>query len=177
MPLFAIGDLHLSLSVDKPQDKFPGWENYVERIKNNWTRLVGPEDTVVICGDVSWAMKLDEALEDFALIDALPGKKLILKGNHDFWWMTKKKLDGFLEEHGFSTVKILFNNSFVYESAASGRIAICGTRGWSYDCVEEEDIKVLNRECGRLKMSLDSALPGIYNQEDESAGRRYARRQ
>lgn len=156
MPLYALGDLHLSLSGDKPQDKFRGWENYVERIKNNWTRLVGPDDTVVICGDVSWAMKLEETVEDFAFIDALPGQKLILKGNHDFWWTTKKKMDTFIAEHGFTSLRILFNNSYVYQSE-TGPVAICGTRGWSYDCIEEEDIKVLNRECGRLRMSIDSA--------------------
>lgn len=151
LSLYAVGDLHLSLGTDKPMDIFGGWHDYVARIRSNWERLVSDDDTVVICGDVSWAMKLENTICDFRFIEELPGKKIILKGNHDYWWNTKKKMDAFLCENGFSTISILHNNSF-----ACGDIAICGTRGWSYDCPQSE-INILLRECGRLKMSLDSA--------------------
>ena len=92
MALFAIGDPHLALSVkNKSMDIFGGWENYIELLEKNWKNLIVPEDTVVLAGDISWAMKLDEAFEDFAWIEGLPGKKIILKGNHDYWWTSKKK--------------------------------------------------------------------------------------
>lgn len=152
MPLFTLGDLHLSVSGEKRQDIFPGWENYIERIDKNWRAIVNEDDTVVLCGDISWAMKLEETGLDFAFINGLPGHKLIVKGNHDYWWTTKTKMDRYLSDSGFSTIEILFNNSYVY-----GNTVICGTRGWSYDCAGEEDLKVLARECGRLKLSLDSA--------------------
>ena len=151
LALYTIADLHLSLGTDKPMDIFRGWQDYQQRIENNWRRLVDDDDTVVVAGDVSWAMKLANTEADFAFLDSLPGRKLIIKGNHDYWWETKSKMDKFIEEKGFSTLKILFNNSFQY-----GDIAICGTRGWSYDCPQSEQ-KVLLREVGRLKMSLDSA--------------------
>ena len=95
MHLFAISDLHLSFSADKPMDVFPGWENYIERIYNNWQKTVGKDDTVVIAGDISWAMNLKEALEDFKFLDSLNGKKIILKGNHDFWWTTVSGINKF----------------------------------------------------------------------------------
>lgn len=158
MPLYTIGDLHLSVSGEKRQDIFPGWENYIERIEKNWKKLIGDNDTVVLCGDISWAMKLEETELDFAFIDRLPGHKLIIKGNHDYWWTTKTKMDRYLAEKGFSTMEILFNNSYV-----CGGAAVCGTRGWSYDCAGEEDMKVLARECGRLRMSLDSAVKAREN--------------
>ena len=155
MSLFAIGDLHLSLGEDKPMDKFRGWNDYLSRLQRGWRQLVSDDDTVVLCGDISWAMKLEHTVEDFAFINSLPGRKLILKGNHDYWWTTKTKMDRHLAENGFDTMQILFNNSFVY-----GDFAICGTRGWSYDCPQSEQI-VLDRECGRLRASLDSAGSGL----------------
>ena len=93
MALFTIADLHLSLGTDKPMDVFPGWKNYVDRLEANWRRLVSDGDTVVIAGDISWAMKLEDAAADFTFLHALPGEKLILKGNHDYWWSTRKKLE------------------------------------------------------------------------------------
>jgi len=148
MALFALGDTHLSLGTDKPMDVFRGWQNYLERLEKHWRSVVSDDDTVVLCGDISWAMKLENTKEDFAFLDGLPGKKIIIKGNHDYWWMTKRKMDNFLEEQNFSTLSILFNNCFVY-----GDYVLCGTRGWSYDCPQSEQL-VLLREAGRLRMSL-----------------------
>ena len=152
MSLFAIADLHLSLGTDKPMDVFSGWADYVDRLKSNWERLVADDDTVVIAGDISWAMKLEECCEDFSFINSLPGRKIFLKGNHDYWWQTKKKIEEYLSSNGFDTIKILFNNAY----EADGK-AICGTRGWYYDKEGEHDIKVINREVGRLKLSYKEA--------------------
>ncbi|MBQ7134192.1 MAG: metallophosphoesterase [Ruminococcus sp.] len=151
MALYAIADLHLSLGTDKPMDIFKGWQDYSSRLEKNWRNLITDNDTVVIAGDISWAMKLEECYEDFKFINSLPGQKILLKGNHDYWWATKKKIDEFLKEKNFSTIKILFNNSFTVDG-----ITICGSRGWYYDADTEADIKVINREVGRLKLSLDS---------------------
>ncbi len=147
MSLFAISDLHLSLGVDKPMDVFRGWENYVQRLEENWQRVIRPEDTVVIAGDISWGLELSETVEDFRWIDRMPGQKILLKGNHDLWFSTKTKVERFFAENGFSTLHILFNNAYRY-----GDYAICGTRGWMND---QTDKKVLNRECGRLRLSLE----------------------
>ena len=147
MSLFAIADLHLSLGVDKPRDVFPGWAGYVEKLEKNWRENVRPEDTVVVAGDISWGLDISEAKEDFAFLDQLPGTKILLKGNHDLWFSTKTKVEKFFAENGFSTLKILFNNAYEY-----GDRAICGTRGWMNDPIEK---KVLLRECGRLRMSLE----------------------
>lgn len=151
MSLYAIADLHLSLGTDKPMDIFSGWQNYKERIEKNWRAVISQDDTVVIAGDISWAMKLENCYEDFSFINSLPGKKILLKGNHDYWWTTKKKLDEYLISNDFDSIKILFNNSYECENSV-----ICGSRGWYYDTDTAEDIKVLNREAGRLKLSLDS---------------------
>ena len=97
MAVFAIGDTHLSLGVDKPMDIFGGWQDYQDRLLKNWTRLVSPEDTVVIPGDISWALNLENTLEDFKFLDSLPGTKIIGKGNHDYWWETLTKMNAFLE--------------------------------------------------------------------------------
>lgn len=152
MSIFAIADTHLSFGTDKPMDSFPGWNDYVGRIEKNWNKLVTDDDTVVIAGDISWAMDFDRLVADFEFINNLKGKKIILKGNHDYWWNTAKKMNEFIEQHGFDTIKILSNNSYSVEN-----ISICGSRGWLFDINDEHDEKVLNREVGRLKMSLDSA--------------------
>lgn len=152
MSVFAIADLHLSMGTDKPMDIFKGWQDYSSRLERNWRALVSDEDTVVVAGDISWAMKLEECYADFKFINDLPGKKILLKGNHDYWWATKRKIDDYLKSNGFDTIQILFNNSFTVEG-----ITICGSRGWYYDADTEADIKVINREVGRLKLSLDSA--------------------
>ena len=151
MALFAIGDTHLSLSSNKPMDVFGGgWEGYVDKLRAGFT-AVGPEDTVVLCGDLSWGMSLEEAREDFAFLDALPGaRKLLLKGNHDYWWNTAAKMNRFFAENGFSTLQILHNNCYEY-----GDYALCGTRGWFYE--ETGDQKVFKRELIRLEASLKAA--------------------
>lgn len=152
MALYAIADLHLSLGTDKPMDIFRGWQDYLERLENNWRALVTDSDTVVISGDISWGMKLEDCYEDFSFLNSLPGTKILLKGNHDYWWSTKKKIEEYLQINNFDTIKILFNNSFKVDG-----VTICGSRGWYYDSETDADIKVINREVGRLKLSLDSA--------------------
>lgn len=153
MSLFVIADLHLSLSAQKPMDVFDGWENHVDRIYGNWQKLVANDDTVVIPGDISWGMGLENSLEDFRFIESLNGKKIILKGNHDYWWTTKAKADKFFSENGIKSISILHNNFYRYES-----FGICGTRGWINDGSEPADAKVIKREAGRLERSLDAAV-------------------
>jgi len=154
MSLYTIGDLHLSLGCDKPMDIFGGrWENYVEKILEGF-EAVKPEDTTVLCGDHTWGMNLLEAREDFLFIDALPGKKIILKGNHDYWWSTATKAYAFFEECAIKSISILNNNCYFHDG-----VAICGTRGWFYEEEKgtEHDKKVLNREVLRLEASLKAA--------------------
>ena len=153
MSVFVIADLHLSLGTDKPMDIFRGWDGYEKRLEENWRKLITHNDTVVIPGDISWAMKLSDTFEDFRFINGLPGRKLFLKGNHDYWWDTRRKMEMYLKENGFDTIEIVFNSAY----AADG-YAVCGTRGWFYDAETDSDKKVLNREVGRLRTSLDEAL-------------------
>lgn len=151
MAVFTIGDPHLSLSVKKPMDIFSGWGNYVERLETGWRSLVSQEDTVVVAGDISWGISLEEALEDFRFLHNLPGKKIFLKGNHDYWWCTKNKMDAFLQENGLDSISILSNNAY----AADG-LVICGTRGWLFEKGEPHNQKIVAREAGRLRMSLEA---------------------
>ena len=153
MSLFAIADLHLSLGTDKPMDIFSGWNDYVTRLESNWRKLITDNDTVVIGGDISWAMKLEETYEDFKFINELPGKKIFVKGNHDYWWQTKKKIEDYLKSKNFNTISILFNNAYELDD-----YAVCGTRGWFYDVGDDADKKVINREAGRLRASIEAAL-------------------
>ena len=155
MSVFVIADPHLSLGTGKPMDVFEGWSDYVERIDRNWKRLVKETDTVVIPGDISWAMSLEESLTDLMFIDSLPGRKIISKGNHDYWWTTMKKLMEFKEKHGLDSIDFMFNNSFEAEN-----ISICGTRGWIFETGKEEDLKIIEREAGRLRRSLESRPDG-----------------
>lgn len=152
MSLFAIADTHLSLGTDKPMDIFKGWSGYVDKLKENWERAVTDSDTVVIAGDISWGMSLEGALEDFRFIDALPGQKIILKGNHDYWWTTRRKMETFLSQHEINTISFLHNNTVTV-----GNIAVCGSRGWFFDAEESADNKVLLREAGRLRTSINLA--------------------
>ena len=153
MALYAIGDTHLSLGTNKPMDVFGGgWSGYVDKLRAGFADI-GPEDTVVLCGDLSWGMGLEQAREDFAFLNALPGRKILLKGNHDYWWNTAAKMERFFAENGFSTLELLHNNCRLY-----GELALCGTRGWFY----EEDraghgAKIFNRELIRLEASLKAA--------------------
>jgi len=152
MALYAIADTHLSFGTDKPMDSFPGWNDYVKRIEYNWNRLIEEGDTVILAGDISWAMNFDELKADFEFINNLNGKKIILKGNHDYWWNTLSKMNAFLDENGFNTISFLFNNSYEI-----GGVSVCGSRGWYFDSEEAHDEKVLAREVMRIKRSLDSA--------------------
>ena len=144
-----MADLHLSLGTDKPMDDFYGWRDYVRRIEESWLESVAPEDTVVIPGDFSWGIDFEHALPDFQFINSLPGKKLIMKGNHDYWWTTRTKLEKFFEENGLTTVDILHNNSVLCENTA-----LCGTRGWVFMPNEAHDVKISAREAARLELSL-----------------------
>lgn len=154
MALFAIGDLHLCLGAPKPMDIFGGaWMGYMDKLKEGMS-VITAEDTVVLLGDLSWALDLKEAQADFAWIANIPGKKIILKGNHDYWWCTSKKFNEFCAANSFENINLLNNNHFEYDGWA-----ICGTRGWFF---EEErgtqhDEKVFKRELLRLEASLKSA--------------------
>ncbi len=154
MALFVIGDLHLSFSSEKPMDVFNGWEGYEQRLETQWRALVSEQDTVVIPGDISWGMTLEEAKADFAFLNSLPGQKLLLKGNHDYWWCTRKKMDAFFAENNFHTLRIVHNDTVTVED----QVAVCGTRGWFYDAEKDADQKVLLREVGRLRTSVQAAV-------------------
>ena len=153
MALFVIADLHLSLSCDKPMDIFKGWDNYVERLEKNWRKIVSDDDTVVVPGDISWGMSLEGAKKDFEFLNSLPGTKIIMKGNHDYWWTTMNKMISYMSDNGFTSIKILHNNCFKYEGSG-----ICGSRGWINEKGETADKKVLLREAGRLSASIECAL-------------------
>ena len=151
MALYTIGDLHLSLNGDKPMDRFGEvWRDHPQTLIEGF-RTVGDNDLTVLCGDLSWAMSLAQAEEDFRFVQQLPGKKLILKGNHDYWWSTATKAYKFFAEHGFESIEILHNNAYVYDG-----YALCGTRGWFFeeDHGTEHDRKMMLREVQRLEMSL-----------------------
>ena len=150
MSIFVIGDLHLSFGTEKPMDIFAGWQDHWQRIEKNWRKLVKETDTVVIPGDISWGLTLEEAQPDFQFIHSLPGTKIISKGNHDYWWQTSKKMQEFLDKNGFDSIRFLHNNAYEVEE-----YIICGTRGWIFENGQRQDEKVILREAGRLKMSLD----------------------
>jgi hypothetical protein len=154
MSLFVLADLHLCKGdPTKTMSVFSGWDDYQERIERNWLETVNEEDTIVLPGDISWGMSLEEAALDFRFIEELPGKKIIIKGNHDYWWTTMKKMEGFLVAEGLDSIKILHNNHFRY-----GEYGICGTRGWVNMPGETQDEKILKREVQRLETSIKSAL-------------------
>jgi len=154
LALYAIGDLHLSHGSDKPMDVFGGgWNNYIDKIKAGFS-VLEPDDVCVLCGDTSWGMSFEESLEDFKFINELPGKKIILKGNHDYWWTTVTKMKAFFSENGIENIDILNNNCFFYEDTA-----ICGTRGWIIESETdvEHNAKIMARETSRLRASLQAA--------------------
>ena len=155
MSLFVIGDTHLSLGSKKPMDVFGGiWENYTEKLLTGFNALVRAEDLTVLCGDLSWAMDLPEARQDFLLLHRLPGRKILLKGNHDYWWTTVTKMKRYFGELGIDSLDILHNNCFFYED-----YALCGSRGWFYEeeAGREHDQKILLRELQRLETSFRAA--------------------
>ncbi len=151
MALFTISDPHLSFSTDKPMDIFgKAWENHAEKLRENWCKVICENDTVVIPGDISWAMGLANVEADLRFLHELPGRKIIGKGNHDYWWDTLTKMNRFCTEKGLSTINFLFNNAYY----SDGKI-ICGTRGWIDELgVKKEDERIIKREAARLEMSL-----------------------
>ena len=154
MALYAIGDLHLCLGTSKPMDIFGGnWVGYMDKLREGLS-IIQPGDTTVLLGDISWSLSLQEAYADFAWINEMPGKKIILKGNHDYWWSTAAKFNAFCHANGFTNQFILNNNCYEYDGWA-----ICGTRGWFFE--EEKtgthDEKIFKRELIRLEASLQSA--------------------
>lgn len=165
MSLFVIADTHLSESAEKPMDVFGSrWSSWTEKLCRNWTETVKDGDTVVISGDISWSMTLEGAKADLALLNLLPGTKIIGKGNHDYWWSTLKKNEELFVSEGYSSLKLLFNNSYLV-----GNTVICGCRGWYNDGknspANTDYGKIVAREAGRLKLSLESAK--VYGADKE----------
>ena len=154
MSIYVIGDLLLSFAVDKPMDVFGNnWENHSEKIKKNWIEKVKPEDTVIIPGDFSWATYLEESIPDFEYLNLLPGKKILLKGNHDYWWTTVSKMRKFLLDNHFENIDFLHNNSFLIEDTI-----IVGTKGWVTNIKVKENAKILKRENLRLGLSIKDGI-------------------
>lgn len=153
MSIYVIADLHLSFGVDKPMDIFgEAWDNHPEKIRQDWLAKVKPEDTVILPGDFSWATYIEEAKNDFEFLNELPGKKILLKGNHDYWWTTVTKMREFVAENGFENIDFLYNNSYLVEDKI-----IVGTRGWTLQ-ESAENRKMINRENERLKLSLKDGI-------------------
>ena len=167
MSLFVIADLHLSSDGSKAMDKFGArWTDYMNKLRRNWSLLVKEEDTVIVPGDISWSLKLEDSLEDLKFLDSLPGTKLIGKGNHDFWWSTASKMNTFFEQNDLHTIKMLYNNAYAMQDCI-----VCGTRGWFVEESQQNTVgsvdylRIVNREVIRLRMSLEEAkhlrsLPG-----------------
>jgi len=157
MALYGIADLHLSFEVDKPMDIFgEAWVCHEEKIKRNWIEKIGDEDTVLIPGDISWAIKLDEAMTDLSWINSLPGKKILLRGNHDYWWASITKMNNL-----FDNMYFLQNNYYIYND-----YALCGTRGWNCPNnvkFDKHDKKIYDRELHRIRLSLEAAKKNGYN--------------
>ena len=153
MAIYTIGDLHLSLSNPKPMDIFgDNWDNHPEKIKKSWLENVKPEDTVILPGDFSWATYIEDAKPDFEFLNSLPGKKILLKGNHDYWWTTLTKMREFVKENGFENIDFLYNNAYLVENKI-----IVGSRGWALQD-GEENRKMINRENERLKLSFKNGI-------------------
>lgn len=157
MALFAISDLHLDLNGQKPMDVFgDNWHKHDEKLKKNWISKIKNEDTVLIAGDMSWSIKIENGMQDLEWIHSLPGKKIMIRGNHDYWWSSITKLNKLYDD-----MKFIQNNFFIYND-----YAICGTRGWilpGSESFSEHDQKIYNREIIRLRLSLDSAVKQGFN--------------
>lgn len=160
MSIYAIGDLHLSFDNSKPMDVFGDkWKNHIEKIRKNWLEQVKDEDLVILPGDFSWAMHLKDMYLDFKFINDLPGIKLLIKGNHDYWWTTLKSMNNFLIENNFNNIYFLNNNSFEYEN-----YSIVGTRGWNFN--EDDNLeKMQRRELIRLRNSIEDSKRKSINKE------------
>lgn len=156
MALFALSDPHLAIACEKPMDIFGSrWQDHTARLEANWKAEVGVDDTVVVGGDISWAMQLADALPDLQFLHGLPGRKILLRGNHDYWWTSVRKLENLVAEHGLDTLEFLRNNAF-----RVGSDIVCGTRGWLLPEDPEftmADRKIFDREVGRLQLSLEAA--------------------
>lgn len=153
MSIYVIADLHLSFTQNKPMNIFgDNWTNHEEKIKQNWLEKVKPDDTVILPGDFSWATYLEDTKLDFEYLNNLPGKKILLKGNHDYWWTTLTSMRKFISDNNFENIDFLYNNSYLVEDKI-----IVGTRGWVLQDTEESR-KMINRENERLKLSLKNAI-------------------
>lgn len=153
MSIFVIGDLHLSFNNPKPMDIFgDNWSGHEEKIRSNWIENVSEDDLVILPGDFSWETYLNDTKLDFDYLNNLPGKKLLLKGNHDYWWTTLTSMRNFLKENNYTNIDFLYNNSYEFEDKI-----ICGTRGWSI-IDEDADKKLINRELIRLELSLQEGI-------------------
>lgn len=153
MSIYVIADLHLSFGEDKPMSIFgENWQNHSEKIKSKWIEKVKPEDTVILPGDFSWAMYLENTYKDFSYLNSLPGKKLLLKGNHDYWWTTVTNMNNYLKENKFDNIEFIYNNSYLIEDKI-----IAGTRGWNLQETENSS-KMINREAIRLKLSIEDGI-------------------
>lgn len=162
MSIYVIGDLHLSFSINKPMDIFGNnWENHTEKIKLNWLQKVKEEDTVILPGDFSWATYLEDTYEDFKFLNSLPGKKIMSKGNHDYWWSTLTSMKKFLKENEFENIEFLYNNSHLVENKI-----IVGTRGWMNSWKSQENYKILKRENERLILSIEDGLEKYGNNKE-----------
>lgn len=160
MSIYVIGDLHLSFSAEKPMDIFGyNWESHAERLKQNWINKVNKDDTVILPGDFSWATYLEDTYKDFEFLNSLPGKKILSKGNHDYWWTTLTSMRKFLKESNFENIDFLFNNSYLIENKV-----VVGTRGWINSWKSEENYKILKRENDRLKLSIENAINNFGNE-------------
>ncbi len=161
MAIYTIADLHLSFNTNKPMNIFgENWQNYEEKIKQDWQKKVKPEDTIILPGDFSWATYLDETYKDFEFINNLPGKKILLKGNHDYWWTTVTNMRKYIEEKDFKNIDFLYNNSYQIEDKI-----IAGTRGWNISD-DQEDIRLTNREVARLEISIKDGLSKYGNNKE-----------
>ncbi len=162
MAIFVIADLHLSFSQDKPMDIFgENWVGHEKKIEKDWIKKVKENDLVILPGDFSWETYLESTRLDFEFLNNLPGKKLLLKGNHDYWWSTITSMRKFLNENNFESIDFLYNNSYEYENKI-----ICGTRGWSITDAEM-DKKLINRELIRLELSLKDGINNFGNEKEK----------
>ena len=161
MAIYTIGDLHLSFNEDKPMSVFgENWEGYEEKVKESWISLVTEKDLVILPGDFSWSMYLKDTYKDFEYLNALPGKKILLKGNHDYWWSTVNSMRNYIKENNFQNIDFLYNNAYEFEDKI-----IVGTRGWSFG-EEEERKKMIQREVARLELSIKSGIEN-YGEDKE----------
>ena len=153
MAIYTIGDLHLSFNENKPMSIFgENWEGYEEKVKENWTKLIKEEDMVVLPGDFSWSMYLKDTYKDFEYLNNLPGKKLLLKGNHDYWWSTVNSMRNYIKENHFKNIDFIYNNAYEFEN-----IIIVGTRGWAFG-EDAESKRMLQREMARLELSIKNGI-------------------